>query len=184
MGDLARITARQAREIEQLKRRERGRVREGRVVAVDETAGRFRVDVGREGSQLLTPWIPAETLASGALKMQAEPTMGQHVRVTTENGDLSDAVISASGFDDGDPRPHGKAGEFAATVGDTTILWTGTRIVLSVGEASITITDGSVEIVGATAIEGPGLEHNGTNVGDDHAHTGVTPGSATTGSPQ
>lgn len=178
MSDLAKIIARQAREIEQLKRRERGRVREGRVVEVDEATGRYRVDVGREGSQLLTPWIPAETISSGALKMQAEPTVGQHVRVTTENGDLSDAVISASGFDDGDPRPHGAAGEFAATVGATSILWTADSATLTVGGASLVITAGAVDIISGA------LTHNGTNVGDSHVHGGVSTGPATTATPQ
>lgn len=53
-------------------------------------------------------------------------------------------------------------------------------IVLS--SPSITI-NGDLIVNGAVSIVGSALTHNGKNVGEDHAHSGVTPGGADTGPP-
>lgn len=49
------------------------------------------------------------------------------------------------------------------------------------GNASV---QGNADFAGDLAVEGDALTHKGTNIGDDHAHTGVTPGRGTTGPPE
>lgn len=46
------------------------------------------------------------------------------------------------------------------------------------GGASFNVSSGGAEFTGGT------LQHNGTNVGDDHVHSGVVAGGANTGGPQ
>ncbi len=173
MPDLARVIAGMARQIEELRRRDRGRSREGTVVEADAATGRFRVDVGREGSPFLTGWLPAEALSAGTLAIQAEPVVGQRVRVTSENGDLTDGVIALSSFGDGAGRPGGPGGQLRIVVGGTTITATAAGLTLSSGGASVTIGPSGV------AVEGPALTHGGTNVGRTHTHTHADPAGTT-----
>lgn len=43
---------------------------------------------------------------------------------------------------------------------------------------------GGMSVQGSLAVDGGALTHNGTNVGDDHVHGGVEPGSAKTDGPE
>ena len=63
---------------------------QGRVVEADPARGLYRVDLG---DGFLTGWIRARSPSTGALKMQAEPTVGQMVMVRSESGDLTDAAV-------------------------------------------------------------------------------------------
>lgn len=173
-----RIIARQSREIAELRRQQRGRSREGAVTQVDAARGLVRVDVGREGSPLLTGWIPVRTQAAGALAIQADPVVGERVRVTSESGDLTDAVVDGSLYNDAETaRPHNVAGELMIAKGDASVLVTASAIKLTVGATSITVTAGGVSFGGGS------LTHDGTNVGKTHVHGGVTSGPANTSPP-
>jgi phage baseplate assembly protein gpV len=123
--DLAGMIAHLTREVAELRRRERGRSRTGKIVDVDEAKGLYRVrlrDEGDDGPAFDSPWLPVEALASGALKIQGEPVMDQTVTVRSESGELTDGVIALSSFNGDDPRPHNKGGELKLTVGGTMIL--------------------------------------------------------------
>ncbi|SHE79132.1 Phage P2 baseplate assembly protein gpV [Loktanella atrilutea] len=174
MNDLPGIIAKLARDIAELQRQARGRSREGRIVEADPATGRYRVAIGRDG--FVSPWIGVESLSSGDLKIQAEPVVGQKVKVTSESGDLTDAVIALSSFADGE-RPHNQAGEFRLTLGGSDLLITAEAVSLTQGAASITISGGAVFITGTS------LTHNGTNVGDTHTHPHGDP-AGITGAPQ
>ncbi len=176
MADLARHFAAMARQMEEMSRRQRGRSREGQVVEVDEANGLFRVDVGREGSPFLTPWIPAEAASSGELSIQADPVVGQFVRVISENGDLTDAVVGLSSYSGDAARPGESGGVFRIKVGDASIIASGSEILLSVGGASLRLTSSGAAFVGS------GLTHGGTNVGRTHTHPHGDP-AGNTGSP-
>jgi phage baseplate assembly protein gpV len=173
MPDLARVIAGMAREIEELRRRDRGRSREGTVVEADPGRGLFRVDVGREGHPFVTGWIPAEALSAGALAIQAEPVMGQRVRVTSESGDLTDAVIGLSAFGGDVARPGGPGGDLRVRLGAAEFTVTGSSIVLRVGGTSLTLSAAGL------AAAGPALTHGGTNVGRTHTHTHGDPAGTT-----
>ncbi|EYD71808.1 phage baseplate assembly protein V [Limimaricola hongkongensis] len=166
MSDLSSVITRLARQIEDQNRRARGRSREGKVVAVDEAKGLYRVQIGREGSGLISPWMPVEALSSGTLSIQAEPVMGQLVKVTSESGDMTDAVIALSSFGAGNTRPHDKAGELKVSIdGKTTIIGTADDLKFASNGSSITISAAGI------AATGPALTHDGVNIGKTHTHT-------------
>lgn len=162
MSDLPRILSDMTRRIADLERRSRGQTMEGRVSDADPAQGLYRVELA-DGFK--TGWIPARSASSGALKMQAEPTVGQMVVVRSESGDLTDAAIEGSGFA-GD-RPHNKNGEWMATLGDASLLMTAGSIVLIVGGSTVTITASGI------AFSGPIVTHDGKNMGKTHTHGGV-----------
>ena len=139
--DLPGVVAYLARRVAEIERRMRGRSQEGRVVEADPAQGRYRVALREGDDEFLSPWLRTEALSAGALRVQAEPTVGQTVRVRSESGDLTDGIIALSGYQDEDNiRPHDQNGEFYATVGASTIHMTGEMILLRVGGSSITIT--------------------------------------------
>lgn len=150
------------RRIADLERRSRGQAMEGRVSDADPAQGLYRVELA-DGFK--TGWIPARSASSGALKMQAEPTVGQMVVVRSESGDLTDAAIEGSGFA-GD-RPHDKNGEWMVALGDASLLMTPDSFILTVGGSTVTITAGGI------AFSGPSVTHDGTNIGNTHTHGGV-----------
>ncbi|MFO1144684.1 MAG: phage baseplate assembly protein V [Amaricoccus sp.] len=144
--DISGMFAHLAREIDDLKRRNRGRVREGKIVAANQSAGLYRVDLG-EG--FLSPWLPVEALSSGALRIQGEPVVGQTVTVRSESGDLTDATIALSSFTAANARPHDKAGELVIDVGGTRITATASKLTLASNGSSIELDAAGVRIAGA-----------------------------------
>lgn len=162
-----------AREIAELKRREHGRSREGTIVEEDPANGLYRVEFTDGEEPFVGPWMQVEALSSGAMKIQGEPVQGQRVKVTSENGDLTDGVIALSSFSDANSRPKGANGELIITLGEN-------RLELTGGGLSFT---GPVQIDGPVTINGSSLTHNGKNVGSDHTHKDVTPGPSPTGPP-
>ena len=54
------------------------------------------------------------------------------------------------------------------------------------GGSSIVVAPGGIQLVtpGAVSVQSASLTHNSVNVGDDHVHSGVRSGPATTGAPQ
>lgn len=163
-SDLPRIIGDLARRVAELERRDRNRSREGVVAEIDEAAGLARVRFnGDDGEPFLGPWMRTQALASGGVNIQAEPVVGQPVRVESQSGDLADGLISLSSFSDDNPRPHDKAGELAITKGGN----------------ALRITGAGVEITGPLTITGPSVTHNGVNIGDTHTHTHGDPAGTT-----
>lgn len=160
------------RRLAEIERRSRGQAMAGQVTDADPARGLYRVELA-DGFR--TGWIPARAASTGALKLQAEPTIGQSVMVRSESGDLTDAVIEGSTFS-GD-RPHDQAGELFGSVGAASLLIAADRIVFAVGGSSITITDGGI------ALAGPAVTHDGTNIGRTHRHGGVARDTSNTDPP-
>lgn len=102
-------------------RRNRNRRRKGKIVDEKPAEGlyrvRFREQEGQEPA-FDSPWLPVKALASGGLKIQAEPTIGQWVEVVSESGEIVDGWIEMGDYFDGAARPHDKNGEFAINVSD------------------------------------------------------------------
>lgn len=177
MADLARIVAAQARQIEELRRRARGRSREGIVTQADPAKGLVRVDVGTPGRPFVTGWIPAEALSTGDLAIQADPVVGQHVRVVSESGDLTDAVVALSSFSASAPRPAARGGELHLRLGSTRITATADGVTLESHGTRLVVSASGV------AITGPTVTHGGTNIGRTHTHGGVDSGPSNTSTP-
>lgn len=72
------------------------------------------------------------------------------------------------------------------TAGNANITVDGDTVLVSadvtVDSPTTTIT-GDVLIQGSLSVTGAGVTHNGTNIGDDHAHSGVSTGVSNTGAP-
>lgn len=150
--DLPGIIAHLSREMGELKRRERGRSRTGKIVDVDEERGLYRVRLREEsadGPAFDSPWLSVEALASGALKIQGEPVMGQTVTINSPSGELTDGVIALSSFNDSDPRPHNKGGELKLTVGGTMILATADSLTLQSNGSEIVLDAAGIRQTGA-----------------------------------
>lgn len=174
------------REIAEMKRRERNRRRTGRVIAAKPEDGLYKVRLREEEGlePYETGWLKAEALAAGGVKIQADPVVGQIVTMTSESGDLTDAVISLSSFNDENTRPHGKNGELMITVSDgafSLLVEANGDTTLKAGKLSFTAA--AIEMTGPVQINGDALRHNAKNVGDTHKHGAVMPGPSDTDVP-
>jgi len=150
--DLPGIVAHLSRELGELKRRDRGRSRTGKIVEADEGKGLYRVrlrEADGDTPAFDSPWLPVEALASGALKIQGEPVLGQTVTITSPSGEITDGVIALSSFNDDDPRPHNKGGELKLTVGGTMILAKGDSLTLQSNGSEIVLDAAGIRQSGA-----------------------------------
>ncbi|MFT0891000.1 phage baseplate assembly protein V [Pseudochelatococcus sp. G4_1912] len=190
MSDLAAHFARLNYRIAELERRDRNRSRIGTVLEVDPVKGQARVELA---NGFVSDWIPWQEQAAGAARTHFPLSIGQQVRVRSQNGDLTDAEIEASLPSDTNTRPSQKGDEYVLLeVGSTRIAVSdgGATASITVGSSTLTITDGNmmleateITLKGAVKIEGASVTHNGTNIGDTHIHGGVMAGPATTGVP-
>lgn len=60
--------------------------------------------------------------------------------------------------------------------------WSHANIELT-ADGVMRLNAGTLEINAQVQIVGAGVTHNGTNIGDDHTHSGIEPGPSNTGSP-
>lgn len=156
-------------------RRLQGVVRFGRVTAVDAGTARARVTLGGETETAWLPWL-AERAAT--IKTWAPVAVGEQVVVLSSGGETSQGVIVGSVFSGANAAPSSDGGAHVLQLGDASITVTDGEIAISAGGATVTINGTGV------SVDSSGLTHNGTNVGDDHVHGGVTPGAASTAGPQ
>lgn len=112
---------------EELERRFENRERTGTIHEVDAEKGLARVKLGEDknGQPFLTPWIPWMETAMGFIRTHFPPEVGEQVKVVSESGDLTDAVIVTSIPSNQFKRPHNKTREGRIQVGEkTTITFT------------------------------------------------------------
>jgi len=155
-------------------RRLHGLVRIGTVTEVNPAAAKARVALGGEA---VSGWIPFTAIRAGGLNAWAPVTPGEQVVVISPGGDTTQGVIVGSLPSGSNAAPSGDGGEFRFQIGTCSISMTGDGITLTAGGATVSLTAGGL------AVDGPALTHNGTNVGDDHTHGGIVPGSADTDVP-
>jgi phage baseplate assembly protein gpV len=155
--------------IEELERRHANLMRPGKVTEVDHAKGLVKVKVGDLDSQ----WVPW-TETAGAIKTWTPPSVGQQVHLFSPSGEPGQGWVMAAGFSDENTQPHDKGAEHKFVIGDTSVFLTGAKAV-------ITATD--IEFNGKVQVNGTQIKHNTKNIGDDHKHTGVTPGGGITDIP-
>jgi phage baseplate assembly protein gpV len=156
-------------------RRGRNRRRTGVVDQVDHEKGRYRVRLSQQGEKpYLTGWITPRQLGAGLVKIDILLSEGEQVDVVSESGDLTDAQIDLSNYSEQNPRSNGSV-PLSIHIGSAVFEMSGDGITMKAGSVKI---DGDVEITGSV------LSHNGINVGDSHAHTGVETGPSVTGPPE
>lgn len=109
------------REIAEMKRRERNRSRDGKVIEANPEAGLYKVRLRPADGDTPaydTGWLRVQAISTGTVKIQGEPVIGQPVRVVTESGDMTDAEIALSSFNEDNARPHDLNGELKISVSD------------------------------------------------------------------
>jgi phage baseplate assembly protein V len=182
-------------EIEDLHRRARNQGRRGVVVAVDHDKGMCKV---RHGGNT-TPWIRWACAAAGEVSEWRPPSVGEGCELINHGGgDDSGQTIAVPGIPTAAYPPPGSSAtlhrvtykdgavaeyDFGSHVnkwtnGQTSITHDRDGIELMHGGNGIRIDAAGVHVIGS------GLDHNGTNVGEDHKHDGVTPGTGKTGEPE
>lgn len=125
--------------IEEIERRFENRERTGTITEVDAERGLARVKYGKDpktGKALLSPKIPWKELAMGKIKTHFPPEVGEQVKIVSESGDITDAVIDNRLPSNSFKRPHNKAGEAMIKVGEkTSILFTEGAILIKTPHA-------------------------------------------------
>ena len=113
-------------------RRFENRERTGTIHEVDAAKGLARVKIGetKDGKPVLSPWVPWKEQAMGAIKTHFPPAVGEQVKLHSESGDLTDAVIDTSLPSNANKRPHDKAGEAMIRIGGTHLHYTDKMIEL------------------------------------------------------
>lgn len=152
-----------------MNRRMNNVMREGRVTDVDPETGLAIVDA-QGGKSPPSPWLQR----AGSIRDWDPPTPGERVILLSPGGDISRSMILPGGYSQQYGQPHNKLGEARRQIGAASDTFSGSQRVI---EAQLIILRGTVQI------EGPGLTHNGVNVGDTHKHTDVMTGGALTGLP-
>lgn len=179
MAGLPEIIDDLRRRVTELERRQRAQLRTGVIEEVDAGNGvaRVRLQDGPEGP-FLTGWIPWAEPSAGANKTHNPPTVGAQVQLTSESGDLHDAVIQGSLNSDANGRPS-SSGDVTtiAKIGDIEVTAAGGAFTVKAGGVTVTFSGDGL------AVDGGQVTHNGTDIGDTHTHSGVMAGPADTGTP-
>lgn len=138
--------------VEEIERRFENRERTGTIHEVDAEKGlaRVKLDEGKDGQPFLSPWVPWKETAMGFIKTHFPPEVGEQVKLVSESGDLTDAVIDTSIPSNEFKRPHDKTREGRIKVGDkTTITFTEEQFLVQTphyrvetGKAEYVKTDG------------------------------------------
>ena len=138
---------------------------------VTQRAGGDRVWWPYENGEQVCVFAPGGNLSAGVI-------LGSiHSDAHARNGDSAD--VHRIDYANGDFIEHDRAGGklTISLAGDLEIIAGGNVTITAGGDAAIA-AGGTIENTSAS------LTHNGTNVGDDHKHEDVTPGTGKTGEPE
>ncbi len=143
---LERIIAELHRQVVELQRRQANVVRHGRVVEVDAARGLVRVDVGHEGAQLVTPFIPWPERA-GDRRSWNPPSVGEVMTVISPGGEITERSQALyGGYTDAAPPPSSDGADAVFAVGDVTITVRGGEVL--VAAPSVTVTAQEIKLGG------------------------------------
>ncbi|MEP4032689.1 baseplate assembly protein [Roseibium polysiphoniae] len=153
-------------------------LRVGPIADVDPQKGyRIKLAEGDDGP-VLSPWYPHPE-SGGQTRSWVPLTKGQVVGVMHPHGDQRQGVMFRAGFS-GQTQPPSE--DLAANI------LKAFGITLTMKDGKVTLegdfeVKGNVRLVGDVDFEAGHVQHNGTNVGDTHVHSGVVPGGADTKEP-
>ena len=186
LGPIVERLAELEAELEDLRRRGENHNRIGTVVAVDPAAKRCQVSHGA----LRTPWIKYFNPAAGAVSETRHPSVGEQcLLINFGAGDGSAQSVALCGIESGAfPAVSDRAELHRRTYPDGTetaydhashaLTWSNGPTSVKADRAGIELlSNGSgirIDAAGVHAI-GALLDHNGTNVGQDHLHKDTMP---------
>lgn len=169
-------------------------IRLGTIAQVDHARARVRVQSG----ELLTGWLLWLESRAGTTRSWNPPTVGEQVVVFSPGGDPATGVVLGALYQNTHPAPaqsgnvcrwdmpDGAVIEYDHAASHLSANLPGTASITAPGGATLnadTVINGDTTVNGAFAANGVSFTHNGTNVGDSHAHGGVKSGPSKTGAP-
>lgn len=164
---------------------------QGTVHQVDPTKQKVRLRLGGSDEEpFLSPWVSYGQTA-GAMKFHNPPSVGQQMKLSSPGGDWMQGYATPTTFSDENASPSDKGDEHVLTIGSLRAVVKGDSLVVTIGGSSFRMTGSEIEQIASkialqgdeVPITGSTLTHNGHSVGDDHVHSGVTPGGSMTGPP-
>jgi hypothetical protein len=154
-NSLAEILVDTRHRLEEIERRIEYREWTGKITDVNFDKGLARVQLdtdAKTGKPFKSPWVPWKEIAMGNIKTHFPVSIGEEVKLVSQSGDLTDAMIDFSIPSNSNQRPHDKGGEAVIQIGATRLLITGDEIRLKAGKI---ITEGDTHLGG----EGGKLVH-------------------------
>ncbi len=148
--------------------------RPGQVTDYDPVKHVYRQQIGidENGNPIKSPWRPHSSHA-GALNLHVPLAAGQLMMLISPDGDIEQGVGIPFGYSNANPASSSDASTLAASFGGVSFSVNG-------GVLSLT---GGVSVKGDFKAAGGAFTHNSKDVGSDHVHSGVQPGSGDTGAP-
>jgi len=139
-------------------RRMQGLVRIGVVTAVDASAARARVSLGGEAVSAWLPWL-AERAAT--ISVWAPVSVGEQVLVLAPGGDTAQGVIVGSLFSAARAAPSTDAAEHRLQLGDASISVRDGAIEISAGGTVVTIGGGGMGVNATVSVSGGNVTTTG-----------------------
>jgi phage baseplate assembly protein V len=167
----------------ELLRRLENAIRPGVVEFVSLETARVRARSG----ELLTDWLPWFETRAGNVRTWCPPSVGEQCMVLSPGGEMAAGWVLVGAPSNANPAPSDSPDIHRTQYPDGTVVdYNHSAHTLQIqlvedGAASITAT--TITLNGAVNVVGPSLTHNGKNVGDTHAHSGIIPGPDNTGAP-
>ena len=152
--------------------------RKGKVTDVDATNHLYRQEVGvdDDGNPVKSPWLPYSQIA-GALKVHSPPSIGEQYMMIAPDGDHSQALGFPHGWSDANPSPSKDPNAIVETFGDISETNDGKSKKIVIAGVTYAFSGSGLDVQGGK------ITHDGKDVGSDHTHSGVQPGSGNTGAP-
>src|SRR3989344_4561360 len=195
LGPLIERLAALEAELEDLRRRADGHNRIGTVAAVDPAKGVCQVSHG----ELLSPWIKYTNLAAGGISETRHPSPGEQcLLINYGGGDGSAQAVAILALPSAQFPPVSVRAELhRRTYPDGTessydhaahaLDWKNGPTTVKADQACIELlSNGSGLRIDASGVHlvGPGVDHDGVNIGKTHKHSGVQSGPSKTGGPE
>jgi len=156
--------------IGELERKLDNSVRHGKVTDVDTKKQLARIEIGeKDGKPLKSAWLPYAQLA-GEFKAHRPPTKGQQLTMFAPNGEVRQAVLLPFTWSEQNPSPSDKEDEHVTTFGQMKIVEKKDSVTLSVGQASIEIKNGAINIK-ATKVFTVGKTYLGVDSANEEVST-------------
>ena len=144
---LPQIIADLHQRVAEIERRGRNRRRTGTIEEGPNEDGKYRVKIGgTEDEPYITGWIKARTVAAGNVKIDAIYKAGEQVDVTSESGDMTDALIDFSTYSTENARENTDTPLHIKIVGNGQIITTGDVLLNVEGNVNATV-GGTFDVV-------------------------------------
>lgn len=174
-------------EVSDLQRRLANLCRVGKIVEVDRSTGRVKV----EFDGVKTPWMPWQTARAGAVKSWSPPSVGEQVSIISPMGELSSGFVMSGSINyDGQAAPDDRenvekitlpeGGAYEIEVGGTTVVLDNGKVRIESGGKTLELSGGKLTFDGNLEVTGSIIATGEITSGDiplsTHRHTGVETG--------